>query len=628
MRPDAASAGIVREIGPGAVARTVLRAARAPVRRRRSPSPARSRCSARARAWPPSPRSPRSTRRRSPRAAGVLARAEILRAEPPLGFVHALVRDAVYREMPHGERALWHDARGRACCSALGALAEPGRRAAAQRAAARATTRSPSSSTTPAAPRSRAARPTARSACSQRALDEPPAPERRAAILLDLGLAETLVDGARGRRAPARGLRGASTDPVARARMAVMLTQVLTFTTAPEEALRGRARARSPSSPPELRDVRRRLEAQLAVAIQWGAGPARTSSTRSSRNRAGSTSRAPARACSRRWSRCTSPTTRAPVDGLRRADRARVGRRHAAGGGRGPVHRRGAAGARPWPTATRRSTSPSGWSSGRTGAARSSACSPSSLWRGWMHLRRGELVDAVDSLRTALDELDAWHGAAGGDVYAAAHYAQTLLERGDLEGAWRDARRRGCATRCGRRSRRRAGGTASSASCCSRRGRAEEALALSERMRTDNPHVENPTRDHVALAAGARAAPARPHRGGARARRRQPRDRAPLRRPVDGRPRAARARRAAGRGRARRARASRSRCSRARPRGSSSPSRSPPTAARCATRAGRPTRASRCAARSSWPTRAAPPAWPRRCAPSSTPRARGRAPPR
>ena len=60
-----------------------------------------------------------------------------------------------------------------------------------------------------------------------------------------------------------------------------------------------------------------------------------------------------------------------------------------------------------------------------------------SLWRGWLHLRRGELADAATSLRTALDELDAWHGAAGGDVYAAAHYALTQFERGDLDGARR-----------------------------------------------------------------------------------------------------------------------------------------------------------------------------------------------
>ena len=40
-----------------------------------------------------------------------LVRAEIVRPEPPLAFVHALVRDAVYHELPPGERDLAHEAR-------------------------------------------------------------------------------------------------------------------------------------------------------------------------------------------------------------------------------------------------------------------------------------------------------------------------------------------------------------------------------------------------------------------------------------------------------------------------------------------------------------------------------------
>jgi AAA ATPase domain len=65
VRGDAASAGIVREIGPAAVARTVLvRLARQPPEALAIARP--SRCSARERALPPWPRSPRSTSRRSP----------------------------------------------------------------------------------------------------------------------------------------------------------------------------------------------------------------------------------------------------------------------------------------------------------------------------------------------------------------------------------------------------------------------------------------------------------------------------------------------------------------------------------------------------------------------------------
>ena len=42
-------------------------------------------------------------------ATRALVHAEILRPEPPLGFVHPLVRDAVYHELTPAERALQHE---------------------------------------------------------------------------------------------------------------------------------------------------------------------------------------------------------------------------------------------------------------------------------------------------------------------------------------------------------------------------------------------------------------------------------------------------------------------------------------------------------------------------------------
>ncbi len=45
------------------------------------------------------------------RAAGAtraLAQAEIIRPDPPLGFVHPLVREAVYRDLPPGELEVAH----------------------------------------------------------------------------------------------------------------------------------------------------------------------------------------------------------------------------------------------------------------------------------------------------------------------------------------------------------------------------------------------------------------------------------------------------------------------------------------------------------------------------------------
>ena len=106
-------------------------------------------------------------------ATGALARAEILRPEPPLGFVHPLVRDAVYQELPLGERELQHERAARVLRDA-GAppeqvaahlLAAPRRGAGVgRRAAARRRPRG----------RRRAARRRAASRILRRALEEPP----------------------------------------------------------------------------------------------------------------------------------------------------------------------------------------------------------------------------------------------------------------------------------------------------------------------------------------------------------------------------------------------------------------------------------------------------------------------
>jgi ATP/maltotriose-dependent transcriptional regulator MalT len=483
-RPDAASAGIVREIGPSAVARTVL------VRLARQPAEALA--VARAVAVLGEGASLAAVAALAEvdeaavaHAAGTLARAEILRAEPPLGFVHALVRDAVYREMPHGERALWH---GRAV-GALQALGAPSGQVAAQLLSVPPRGDDQVAELLHAAGREAFARGAPDSAIGllARALDEPPAPERRPGILLDLGLAETLVDG----RAAAGHLRDAYDaldDPVARAHTAVVLTQVLTFTGAPEESY-ALARRAIGELGPELRDVRRRLEAQAAVAVQWGAGLLGELDAlveqRAGIDEPGAGARMLEAMIALNLAYQAHPAEesvrlveRAYADGslleeddglftvvvlivLGMADReqaldvidAMVERSHQRGSQFGML--------------------------------------AVSLWQGWLHLRRGELVDAGESLRTALAELAVWHGAAGGDIYAAAHYAQTQLEQGDLDGAWRtldpglreqlwtslEGARWWSAVEC---------------ELLLASGRAEEALERSERMRVENPHVDNP----------------------------------------------------------------------------------------------------------------------------------------
>src|SRR4051812_30024240 len=119
VSPTAASAALVREIGPRAVSRTVLlRISRLP-----EETVAVARAVAvlgESSALPAVARLTGLDEATVARAAGELARADILRPEPPLGFVHPLVRDAVYGDMPAAERELEH---GRAADVLAGAHA-------------------------------------------------------------------------------------------------------------------------------------------------------------------------------------------------------------------------------------------------------------------------------------------------------------------------------------------------------------------------------------------------------------------------------------------------------------------------------------------------------------------------
>ena len=192
-------------------------------------------------------------------ATGELARAEILRPDPPLGFVHPLVRDAVYRELPPGERALLHE-------RAAGLLRDagaPSEQVAAQLLEAPRRGEAWVVDALEAAGATAMRRGAADSAVAllRRALEEPPAPDRRAQVLLGLGTAEALTNGP----AAADHLReayGLLDDPVERGRVADGLVRVLIFTDrAPEAAALAReARAALPPGEDALAETLDALE--------------------------------------------------------------------------------------------------------------------------------------------------------------------------------------------------------------------------------------------------------------------------------------------------------------------------------------------------------------------------------
>ena len=193
VKPDAHSAGAVRDIGPRAVSRGVL------LRLARLPGPAVEVARAVAVMGDGADLATITAFTGLEEAtvaatSGDLARAEILAPDTPLSFVHPLVRDAVYEELSPAERELQH-ARAVEVMIAAGAgdeavaahlllmarrgdqwvvdrLVEAARAAIAQGAAESAV------------------------AYLRRALDEPAPTEQRPQLLLELGTAEALASGA------------------------------------------------------------------------------------------------------------------------------------------------------------------------------------------------------------------------------------------------------------------------------------------------------------------------------------------------------------------------------------------------------------------------------------------------
>jgi DNA-binding NarL/FixJ family response regulator len=190
-------------------------------------------------------------------ATGELARVEILRREAPLGFVHPLVLEVVYREQSPGERQLAH-ARAAELLRARGASHEE----IATHLLATAPAGDPEVvETLREAGRTAARKGAVDSAMTylRRAREEPPTPEVRVDVLRELGLAESLTEGP----AAARHLRAvyaATEDPPMRAVVAHVLLRLVLFTESPVEALALARRFRE-EMPVEMEDVLTGIEA-------------------------------------------------------------------------------------------------------------------------------------------------------------------------------------------------------------------------------------------------------------------------------------------------------------------------------------------------------------------------------
>ena len=438
IRPDAAHADAIREVGPLAVSRTVL------LRLSRLTTDAVAVARAVAllgdgASLPATAALADLDESRVADAARALVAAEILRDAAPLGFVHALVRDAVYHELSVAERELRHE-RAAKELAALGAAPEvvashlllvssrgdPWVAGVLREAGLLATRRGDSESAV---------------SYLRRACEEGAAGVDRVRMLWELGFAEARVDSA----ASAERLRevhGRLEDPLQRALAADVLARSLLWTGPAQEAVAVAQRAVA-----ELQgthnDERRALEATELYAVFFGGAqvPDRAARLASVRG-AGIPDRLGAQmlAAVAAWDwalgdgsaqECAEFALAVLADGSLIARDPGFGAA-VAGSVLGLADRDEAL--RVWEEAM---------SAARRLGMEPSVCSVN-LWCGWTWLQRGELGEAEASLREASEQLQEGFGDNGPSLsYGAGFLARTLIEKGDLVGARAALARRG-----------------------------------------------------------------------------------------------------------------------------------------------------------------------------------------
>jgi DNA-binding CsgD family transcriptional regulator len=363
-------------------------------------------------------------------AADGLVGADILRPQVPLAFVHPLVREAIYEDLPPAGRELQHakaaeilrDAGASAEQVAAHALLTSGRGHAwivdALRDAARTATR----------------RGAADSAVAylRRALEEPPpSEERRTEVLLQLGLAEALTSAPAATEHLRQAYYGLD-DPVQRAAVAGVLGRVLQLTRSPDEAAEVARRAAA-ELPADQQDLRLALEAfELATIFFGGGDPAnfrRLDAHEPPRESDGVGAKMLAAVAAVAWTyaarpaeECAEMSLAALAGGeLIEADTGVLGigaiitliladrdeATTAVDEALAVAHRRGSLF---WLAAIH-------------------------LWRGFMLFRRGELAEAEDSLRAAVQDFELYGPGAGAVQVTGAFLAAILLDRGDISGA-------------------------------------------------------------------------------------------------------------------------------------------------------------------------------------------------
>ena len=429
ITPDAAHADAIREIGPRAVARTVL------LRLGRLPPDAVAVARAIAvlgdgASLPAITSLTNLDERNVADATRALIAAEILSPDPPLGFVHALVRDAVYLELSPSERELEHERAAKALAD-LGAAPEivaghllvvpprgdPWVADVLLQAGGLATHRGDSASAV---------------AYLRRALDERAPGQDRPRLLLELGSVESAVSVP----SASEHLREAHDlleDPLQRALAAQVLAQALILSGAADDAVEV-ARAAVVELGDRYTDQGRALESMELYGVAFGAhvpdAAARLERARAAGVPDGLGAKLLAAVAAWDWAlgggsarECSAFARGIVADGSLIA--------HYPGFGAGIA---GAV-----LVLADDDSAPAVWDAAMSAARRRgslySICAVN-IWRGWTWLQRGELAEAEASLREAHEQLhDLFEPDSHSVAYGAAHLARVLTERGDLAGA-------------------------------------------------------------------------------------------------------------------------------------------------------------------------------------------------
>ncbi|HEX2265742.1 MAG TPA: AAA family ATPase, partial [Solirubrobacterales bacterium] len=428
--PTAANAGLVADVGPRAVSRTVL------VRLSRLSDEAVR--VARAAAvlgdgteLPALALQGEVSEDAAAEAIGELARTEILRSEPPISFVHPLVREAIYQDLPAGERELQHERAARALVEA----GTPAEQVAAHLLHVPRRGEPWVVETLRAAAGSAVAKGAAESAVSylRRALEEPPGEELRPRVLFELGSAEAHTSGPEAiehLREARQGLEDVHSRTIA----AGVLARNLMIATSPEAAAEV-AREAAAELPPELAHLRGDFEALTLAAVFFGVGDFAALEELDGIRPPGAGAPVGEKLLAAMASYCWTYRCR-PA-----AECAEIARASLSGDYEllhADNNLLSVAAIMPLAYADQEEALAAWEAAGRLAHRKGSIfdISATHLWRGATLLLRGELVDAEADLLAAVEDQRVFGSGEIPRSYTAGFLATTLLERGDRAGAW------------------------------------------------------------------------------------------------------------------------------------------------------------------------------------------------